>query len=93
MCSHCDGSLSVWNLRAVDKPVSVNYPHSKFDFQTKQKIFNFAYSLARICKDEVHKFGPITKVIWSAVKSSYVFYFYFYKIKSMIIKILVEIHL
>jgi hypothetical protein len=29
MCSHCDGSLSVWNLRATDKPVSINYPHSK----------------------------------------------------------------
>jgi syntaxin-binding protein 5 len=29
MCSHCDGSLSVWNLRAVDKPVSVNYPHTR----------------------------------------------------------------
>jgi hypothetical protein len=28
MCSHCDGSLSVWNLRATDKPVSINYPHS-----------------------------------------------------------------
>jgi hypothetical protein len=32
-------------------------------------------SLARICKDETNKFGPITKVIWSAVKSSYVFFF------------------
>ncbi|CAF0861232.1 unnamed protein product [Rotaria sordida] len=29
MCSHCDGSLSVWNLRSVDKPVSINYPHSR----------------------------------------------------------------
>ncbi|UJR25564.1 hypothetical protein I4U23_006909 [Adineta vaga] len=52
MCSHCDGSLSVWNLRANDKPVSVNYPHT------------------RICKDESSKFGPVSKVIWSAVKSS-----------------------
>jgi hypothetical protein len=78
MCSHCDGSLSVWNLRAVDKPVSINYPHSKFDFQKiKINIFNFTYSLARICKDETHKFGPITKVIWSAVKSSYADFLFF----------------
>ena len=26
MCSHCDGSLSVWNLRSTDRPVSLNYP-------------------------------------------------------------------
>ncbi|CAF0752875.1 unnamed protein product [Adineta steineri] len=52
MCSHCDGSLSVWNLRANDKPVSVNYPHT------------------RICKEESPKFGAVTKVVWSAVKSS-----------------------
>ncbi|CAF1945267.1 unnamed protein product [Rotaria magnacalcarata] len=53
MCSHCDGSLSVWNLRSADKPVSVNYPHT------------------RICKDETTlKFGAITKVVWSVVKSS-----------------------
>ena len=75
MCSHCDGSLSVWNLRVIDKPVSVNYPHSKNKilFQTK----NIYFSLARISKDETHKFGAITKVVWSAVKSSYVLYFSF----------------
>ena len=90
MCSHCDGSLSVWNLRVVDKPVSINYPHS--NKKTKENIFNFTYFfLARICKDETHKFGPITKVIWSAVKSSYVDLFNFYKIKFF--EILVEIHL
>ncbi|CAF5137416.1 unnamed protein product, partial [Rotaria sp. Silwood1] len=27
MCSHCDGSLSFWNLRSIDKPVNINYPH------------------------------------------------------------------
>jgi hypothetical protein len=37
MCSHCDGSLSVWNLRAVDKPVSVNYPHSKIGFDSEKE--------------------------------------------------------
>jgi hypothetical protein len=62
MCSHCDGSLSVWNLRVIDKPVSINYPHSK----------NKNFISARICKEESHKFGAITKVVWSAVKSSYV---------------------
>ncbi|CAF5135669.1 unnamed protein product, partial [Rotaria sp. Silwood1] len=29
MCSHCDGSLSFWNLRSIDKPVNINYPHRK----------------------------------------------------------------
>ncbi|CAF1230907.1 unnamed protein product [Adineta steineri] len=52
MCSHCDGSLSVWNLRATEKPVSINYPH------------------ARISKDEQHKFGSVSKVVWTSVKNS-----------------------
>jgi hypothetical protein len=72
MCSHCDGSLSVWNLRVTDKPVSVNYPHGKkktFSLQKRNRFF-----VARICKDEAHKFGAITKVVWSAVKSSSVFF-------------------
>jgi hypothetical protein len=69
MCSHCDGSLSVWNLRVIDKPVSINYPHSK----NKNFISQIKYCFsARICKEESHKFGAITKVVWSAVKSSYV---------------------
>ncbi|CAF1109170.1 unnamed protein product, partial [Didymodactylos carnosus] len=29
MCSHCDGSLSVWNLRVTDKCFSINYPHAR----------------------------------------------------------------
>jgi syntaxin-binding protein 5 len=52
ICSHCDGSLTVWNLRTTDKPVSINYPHT------------------RISKDEGHKFGPISKVIWSSIRNS-----------------------
>ncbi|UJR23337.1 hypothetical protein I4U23_026351 [Adineta vaga] len=52
MCSHCDGSLSVWNLRITDKPVSINYPHT------------------RIAKDEGHKFGAVSKVVWTSVKNS-----------------------
>ncbi|CAF3620024.1 unnamed protein product [Rotaria socialis] len=52
MCSHCDGSLSVWNLRTTDKPVSINYPHT------------------RISKDELRKFGSISKVVWSSVKNT-----------------------
>jgi hypothetical protein len=75
MCSHCDGSLSVWNLRANDKPVSVNYPHSKI--KTKERIEYEISTLARICKDETPKYGPITKVVWTAVKSSYVFSSFF----------------
>ncbi|CAF0818239.1 unnamed protein product [Didymodactylos carnosus] len=52
MCSHCDGSLSVWNLKATDKPLNINYPH------------------ARICKDDVKKFGSVNKVMWSAIKNT-----------------------
>lgn len=32
-----------------------------------------SFSLARIAKEDSHKFGQISKVVWSAVKNSYVF--------------------
>ncbi|CAF4065954.1 unnamed protein product [Rotaria sp. Silwood2] len=38
MCSHCDGSLSVWNLRTLDKPVSINYPHSRISKDEANKF-------------------------------------------------------
>jgi len=31
------------------------------------------FFIARIAKDEAHKFGLISKVVWSSVKNSYVF--------------------
>lgn len=71
MCSHCDGALSVWNLRTTDKPASINYPHS--NPRRLQLIANtktFSSVSARIAKDETTKFAPINKVIWSAMKST-----------------------
>ncbi|CAF3572963.1 unnamed protein product [Rotaria sordida] len=38
MCSHCDGSLSVWNLRTIDKPVSINYPHTRISKDETHKF-------------------------------------------------------
>ncbi|CAF3849723.1 unnamed protein product [Rotaria magnacalcarata] len=38
MCSHCDGSLSVWNLRTTDKPVSINYPHTRISKDEPRKF-------------------------------------------------------
>uniref|UniRef100_A0A6Q2Y112 Syntaxin-binding protein 5-like n=1 Tax=Esox lucius TaxID=8010 RepID=A0A6Q2Y112_ESOLU len=29
MCSHSDGSLTVWNLRNTSRPIQVTYPHGK----------------------------------------------------------------
>lgn len=48
------------------------------NFKKKKKNFEFfssSFISARISKDEGHKFGPISKVVWSAVKNSYVKFF------------------
>jgi hypothetical protein len=45
----------------------------RLDLIRKRKKLSF-FALARICKDETHKFGAINKVIWTAMKSSYVMF-------------------
>ncbi|XP_061782049.1 syntaxin-binding protein 5-like isoform X9 [Nerophis lumbriciformis] len=37
MCSHSDGSLTVWNLRNTSKPVQVTFPHGKIQKDGKKE--------------------------------------------------------
>ncbi|XP_077584985.1 syntaxin-binding protein 5-like isoform X11 [Stigmatopora nigra] len=37
MCSHSDGSLSVWNLRNTTKPIQVTFPHGKIQKDGKKE--------------------------------------------------------
>ncbi|XP_057708732.1 syntaxin-binding protein 5-like isoform X14 [Corythoichthys intestinalis] len=37
MCSHSDGSLTVWNLRNTSKPIQVTFPHGKIQKDGKKE--------------------------------------------------------